>query len=164
MATFVEQFKSLFLKVLSDFDNCLFSVFPISTRNIFLRYLSMVMCLSKQIILSQVFHLKHFSSATNNLKVLPYWNISYVKIMTYGYRDDSFILPLQVQDTHFFSCYVTFTNCIIKQFTNSISESLSKKFSNQEIFNTAKVEYKDVLNKSGYNAELKLQEESRICK
>ena len=111
-----------------------------------------------------MFHLKHFSSATNNLKVLPYWNISYVKIMTYGYRDDSFILPLQVQDTHFFSCYVTFTNCIIKQFTNSISESLSKKFSNQEIFNTAKVEYKDVLNKSGYNAELKLQEESRICK
>ena len=104
------------------------------------------------------------TSATNKSKVLSYWNISYVKIMTYGYRDDSFILPLQVQDTHFFSCYVTFTNYIIKQFTNSISERLSKKFCNQEIFNTAKVEYKDGLNKSGYNAELKLQEKSRLCK
>ena len=104
------------------------------------------------------------TSATNKLKVLSYWNISYVKIMTYGYRDDSFILPLQVQDTHLFSCYVTFINYIIKQFTNSISERLSKNFSNQEIFNTAKVKYKDVLNKSGYDAELKLQEKSRMCK
>ena len=36
---------------------------------------------------------------------------------------------------------------IIKQLSNSISESLSKIFSNQEIFNTIKVEYKDALKK-----------------
>ena len=30
-----------------------------------------------------------------------------------------------------------------------------KNFSNQEIFNTAKVEYQDVLKKSGYNVDLK---------
>ena len=33
---------------------------------------------------------------------------------------------------------------IIKQLPNSIFERLSKNFSNQEIFNTAKVEYEDV--------------------
>ena len=44
---------------------------------------------------------------------------------------------------------------IIKQLSNSISESLSKIFSNQEIFNTIKVEYKDALKKLGYNIDLK---------
>ena len=36
-------------------------------------------------------------------------------------------------------------NQIIKQLPNSISERLSNNSSNQEIFNTAKVEYKDPL-------------------
>ena len=44
---------------------------------------------------------------------------------------------------------------IIKQLPNSISERLSKNSSNQEIFNTAKVEYKDALKKSGCNVDLK---------
>ena len=44
---------------------------------------------------------------------------------------------------------------IIKQLPNSISESLSKNFSNLEIFNIVKVEYEDVLKKSGYNIDLK---------
>ena len=44
---------------------------------------------------------------------------------------------------------------IIKQLPNSISERLSKNSSNQEIFNTAKVEYEDALKKSGYNVDLK---------
>ena len=38
---------------------------------------------------------------------------------------------------------------------NSISEKLSKNSSNQEIFNTAKVEYEDALKTSGYNIDLK---------
>ena len=41
------------------------------------------------------------------------------------------------------------------QLPNSISERLSKNSSNQEIFNTEKVEYKDVLKKSSYNIDLK---------
>ena len=41
------------------------------------------------------------------------------------------------------------------QLPNSISERLSKNSSNQEIFNTEKVEYKDVLKKSGFNIDLK---------
>ena len=44
---------------------------------------------------------------------------------------------------------------IIKQLPNSISEKLSKNSSNHEIFNTVKVEYNDVLRKSGYNVDLK---------
>ena len=44
---------------------------------------------------------------------------------------------------------------IIKQFPNSIPERLSKNSSNQEIFNTAKVEYKDALKESDYNIDLK---------
>ena len=44
---------------------------------------------------------------------------------------------------------------IIKQLPNSISERLSKNSSNQEVFNTAKVEYEDALKKSGYNIDLK---------
>ena len=44
---------------------------------------------------------------------------------------------------------------IIKQLPNSIFERLSKNFSNQEIFNTAKVEYEDELKKLGYNVDLK---------
>ena len=44
---------------------------------------------------------------------------------------------------------------IIKQLPNSISERLSKNSSNQEVFNTAKVEYEDALKKSGYNVDLK---------
>ena len=44
---------------------------------------------------------------------------------------------------------------IIKQLPNSISERTSKNSSNQEIFNTVKVEYEDALKKSGYNVDLK---------
>ena len=44
---------------------------------------------------------------------------------------------------------------IMKQLPNSISERLSKNFSNQESFNTGKVEYKDVLKKLGHNVDLK---------
>ena len=44
---------------------------------------------------------------------------------------------------------------IIKQLSNSISERLSKSSSNQEILNTAKVEYEDARKKSGYNVDLK---------
>ena len=44
---------------------------------------------------------------------------------------------------------------IIKQLPNSISGKLSKNSSNQEIFNTAEVEYEDALKKSGYNIDLK---------
>ena len=48
---------------------------------------------------------------------------------------------------------------IIRQLPNSISERLSKNYSNQEIFNTAKVEYEDALwklnTKLGYNVDLK---------
>ena len=46
-------------------------------------------------------------------------------------------------------------NLIIKQLPNSISERLSKHSSNQEIFNTTKIEYEDPLKKSGYNVDLK---------
>ena len=44
---------------------------------------------------------------------------------------------------------------IIKQLPNSISERLSKNSANHEIFNTAKVEYTDAVNKLGYNVDLK---------
>ena len=44
---------------------------------------------------------------------------------------------------------------IIKQLPNSISEILSKNSSNQEIFNTAKIEYEGALKKLGYNIDLK---------
>ena len=44
---------------------------------------------------------------------------------------------------------------IIKQLPSSISEILQKNSFNQKILNTAKVEYKDALNKSGYNCNLK---------
>ena len=44
---------------------------------------------------------------------------------------------------------------VIKQLPNSISERLLKNSPNQEILNTAKVEYEDSLNKSGYNIDLK---------
>ena len=44
---------------------------------------------------------------------------------------------------------------IIKQLPNSISERLWKNSSNQENFNTAKVEYEDTLKKTGYNVDLK---------
>ena len=48
---------------------------------------------------------------------------------------------------------------IITQFPNSISEKLLKNSSYQEIFNTAKLEYEDALNKSGYNVDLKYKSE-----
>ena len=44
---------------------------------------------------------------------------------------------------------------IIRQLPNSISERLLKNSSNQEAFNTAKVEYEDALKKAGYNVDLK---------
>ena len=44
---------------------------------------------------------------------------------------------------------------IIKQFPNSISERLSQNSSNQEIFNTAKVEYEDARKTSDYNVDSK---------
>ena len=44
---------------------------------------------------------------------------------------------------------------IIKQLPNSISERVSKNYSNQEIFNTAKVKYEDALKKSGYSVNSK---------
>ena len=44
---------------------------------------------------------------------------------------------------------------IITQLPNSISERLLKNSFNQEIFNTAKVEFEDALKKSGYNVDLK---------
>ena len=44
---------------------------------------------------------------------------------------------------------------IIKQLPNSISERLSKNSSNQEVFNTAKVEDEDALKKLSYNVDLK---------
>ena len=44
---------------------------------------------------------------------------------------------------------------IIRQLPNSISERLLKNSSNHEIFNKAKVEYKDALIKSGYNVDMK---------
>ena len=44
---------------------------------------------------------------------------------------------------------------VIKQLLNSISERLSKNSPIQEIFNTAKVEYENSLNKLGYNIDLK---------
>ena len=87
----------------SGFDKKLQSpIFQISTRDTSLRYLSMVVCISKQTPSSQVFHLKHFSSATCNLKVLSYWNISCFQMIAFGYRRRSSILPLQVQHTLFF--------------------------------------------------------------
>ena len=43
----------------------------------------------------------------------------------------------------------------IKQLPNSISERLSKNSSDQEVFNTAKVENEDALKKSGYNVDFK---------
>ena len=42
-----------------------------------------------------------------------------------------------------------------KQFPNSISDILSKNSSNQEIFNTATVEYEDVGKTSDYNVDSK---------
>ena len=44
---------------------------------------------------------------------------------------------------------------IIKQLPNSISERLLNNSSNQETFNTEKVEYEDALKKLGYNVYLK---------
>ena len=44
---------------------------------------------------------------------------------------------------------------IIKQLPNSISERLSKNSSNQEIFNTVKVEYEDAVKNLSYNVNLK---------
>ena len=44
---------------------------------------------------------------------------------------------------------------IIKQLPNSISERLSKNSSNQEVFNTAKVEDEDALKKLSYDVDLK---------
>ena len=44
---------------------------------------------------------------------------------------------------------------IIKQLPNSIPERLSKNSSNEEIFNTTKVEYEDALKNFGYNVDLK---------
>ena len=44
---------------------------------------------------------------------------------------------------------------VTKKQSNSISEGLLKDSSNQEIFNTAKVEYKDVLKNPGYDVYLK---------
>ena len=42
---------------------------------------------------------------------------------------------------------------VIKQIPNSIQERLSKKSSNEEIFNTTKCEYEDNLKKSGFKAD-----------
>ena len=53
---------------------------------------------------------------------------------------------------------------IIKQLPNSISERLSKNSSNQEVFNTAKVEYEDALKKSGYNVDLKYTDSNNTIK
>ena len=39
---------------------------------------------------------------------------------------------------------------IVRQLPNSISERLFKNFSNEEIFNTAKVEYEDARKKVGF--------------
>ena len=44
---------------------------------------------------------------------------------------------------------------ITKHLPNSISERLLKNSSNQKNFNTAKVEYQNVLKKLGYNVDLK---------
>ena len=44
---------------------------------------------------------------------------------------------------------------IIKELSHNIPETLSKSSSHQEIFNTAKAEYKDALRKSVYDADLK---------
>ena len=44
---------------------------------------------------------------------------------------------------------------IIKELPNSISEKLPRNSSNQETFNTAKVEYEEALKKSSYNVHLK---------
>ena len=62
----------------------------------------MVVCISKQTPSSQVFQLKLFSSATCNLKVLSYWNISCFQMVAFGYRRRSSIFHLQVQHTLFF--------------------------------------------------------------
>ena len=43
------------------------------------------------------------ASPTCNLKVLSRWNISYVSMITCGYRNSSSILPLQVLDTRFWA-------------------------------------------------------------
>ena len=50
---------------------------------------------------------------------------------------------------------------IIKQLPNSISERLSKNSSNQEFFNTVKVEYEDALKMSGYKVDLKYTNNKR---
>ena len=50
---------------------------------------------------------------------------------------------------------------IIKQLPNSISERLSKNSSNQEVFNRAKVEYKDALKKSDFYVDLKYTDNKR---
>ena len=44
---------------------------------------------------------------------------------------------------------------VIKQIPNSIQERLSKNLFNEEIFNTAKCEYKDVLKKSVFKVDFK---------
>ena len=62
-----------------------------------------------------MFHLKHFSSATCNLKCCLV-RISHVKMITCGHRIGSSILPLKVLDTLFFqqwSCYVRFLNYVV---------------------------------------------------
>ena len=60
-----------------------------------------------------MFHLKHFSSATCNLKFLSYWNISCVWIINFGYRNSSSILPSQRYTFWQWFYYVIFINYLI---------------------------------------------------
>ena len=56
---------------------------------------------------------------------------------------------------------------ITKQLPTSIAERLSKNSSNQEIFNTAKVESKDALKKSDYDVDLNtpaINQKNQKCK
>ena len=66
-------------------------------------------------IVSYVFHLKPFSSATYNLKMSSYRNSSCIKMIIYNYKNVSSTHLLQVQDTLFWlwSSYATFADYII---------------------------------------------------
>ena len=50
---------------------------------------------------------------------------------------------------------------VIKQIPNSIQGRLSKISSNDEIFNTAKCEYKDALKKNGFKVDFKYTKNQR---
>ena len=116
-----------------------------STRGISSTYLSMVVCISRQTTLSQLFHLKHFSSVTCNLKVLSYQNISCVQMITYDFRISSSIFFCKSKIHFFGNGLVTsyfFAQSYINTFTTDIYIFNKRKNDKFKIHQTTIIRYK----------------------